>query len=58
MDPLQNLETLKEVEFLLLYYVKGMTPDRVSQMDQEDRLWWMKRLTKEKKRESPRSPLS
>jgi hypothetical protein len=50
-QPLERLETLQEVEFILLYYVKGMSPDRVAGMDQSERTWWMKRLLKEKKAE-------
>jgi len=42
---------LREFEFLLLYYVKGMTADRVSKMDYGERIWWLKRLTKEKRLE-------
>ena len=42
---------MREFEFLMLYYVKGMSADRVASMDGDERLWWMKRLLKEKKRE-------
>ena len=47
------------MEFLLLYHVKGMTPERVWRMDHEDRMWWLKRLVKQKQAESnkPQPPL-
>ena len=39
---------------MLLYHIKGMTPERVSSMGHDDRMWWMKRLLKEKRIESKR----
>ena len=51
IQPIEGLGSLREFEFLMLYYVKGMSADRVASMDGDERLWWMKRLLKEKKRE-------
>ena len=43
---------MRETEFLLLYYVKGMSPERVSSMDHDDRVFWLKRLLREKRLEA------
>jgi len=51
-EPIQDLASLEEAEFLLLYHIKGMNPERVAGMDYDDRLRWMKRLLKEKKAEA------
>lgn len=56
IEPLEPLESLLETEFLLLYYVKGMTPERIWRMDHDDRMWWLKRLLKEKRAENKSGP--
>lgn len=42
---------LWEDEFYLLYYIKGMTPDRIHKMKYIERKWWAERLTKQLKDE-------
>lgn len=39
-------------EFLLLYYVKGMTPDRIHSLSPWERIWYLESLDNQLKREA------
>lgn len=41
-----------EEEFLLLYYIKGLTPERVHGLSPFERDWYLERLATQLKREA------
>ena len=47
---------MREVEFTLLYYVAGMTPARVAEMDQDEAIWWVKRIGEQREWEIKNNP--
>jgi hypothetical protein len=43
---------LWEQEFILLYHIPGMTASRIGKMSIKERVWWFKRLSRQKKDEA------
>ena len=45
---------MDEVEFLLLYHIRGMSPERVAAMGHGEQVFWLKRLGRELRDEAKR----
>lgn len=41
-----------EEEFLLLYYINGMTPERLHSLSPYERAWYLERLDEQKTKEA------